>query len=179
MNSKQQIAIIFILTISLVISGCTPGQLFGPTITPTFTKTLTPTATFTPTATLTLTATRTPTKTSTSTPASTPTFPIDIPKPQEGKGVVIGQVLNGGIPASNMRVQLCSIFSFSPFGVCGSGAKYEGLTNADGFFIFSKVAPGGYEVFVVLLPNSMITYWTFNLDIKPGETKNIGVFDIR
>lgn len=179
MNTKRQITVIFVLTMSLVISGCGPGQLFGPTIAPTLTKTLTPTATPSPTNTLTPTATNTPTKIFTSTPISTPTFPFDVPKPKEGKGVVIGQVLNGGIPASNMRVQLCSIFSFSPFGVCGSGAKYEGATNNDGFFIFSKVTPGGYEVLVVLLPNSMITYWTFNIDIKAGQTENIGTFDIR
>lgn len=183
MNAKRQITVIFVLTMSLVISGCGPGQLFGPVITPTLTKTLTPTATLTSTATLTPTATSTPTKipteTPTSTPASTPTLSFDVPKPKEGKAVVIGQVLNDGIPASNMRVQLCSVFSFSPFGVCGSGAKYEGATNNDGFFIFSKVAPGSYEVLVVLLPNSMITYWTFNIDIKVGETENIGSFDIR
>lgn len=45
--------------ISLVLSGCGPGQLLGPTFTPT--PTLTPTATPTPTATLTPTATPTPT----------------------------------------------------------------------------------------------------------------------
>jgi hypothetical protein len=60
------------LTLSLMISGCGPGQLFGPTLTPTstptFTPTLTPTATVTPTPTLTPTATQTPRPTKTPIP---------------------------------------------------------------------------------------------------------------
>lgn len=181
MNAKQQSAIVFILTLSLLISGCGPGQLLGPTITPTLTQTLTPTATLTPTptATLTSTATSTPTIAPTNTPSLTPTLPIDIPKPQAGKAIVIGQVLKGGIPASNMQVRLCSVFSNSPFGVCGGGVKYQATTDKNGFFIFSKVEPGSYEVFVVLLPNSRIIYWTFNIAIKSDETQNFGTFDIQ
>ena len=179
MNAKRQIVIILILTMSLVISGCGPGQLFGPTITPTLTKTLTPTASSTPTKTPTKAPTETPTKIPTRTPTSMPTLPIDVPKPQEGKGIIFGQILKGGIPASSMPVQLCSIYRSSPYGVCGSEKKYKAITDNNGFFIFSKVEPGSYEVFVVLLQNSRIIYWTFNIAIKSDETQNFGTFDIQ
>jgi len=59
-----------IVTVSLLVSGCGPGQLFGPTLTPTPTTTLTPTLTPTPTLTLTPTLTFTPTITPTPTPVA-------------------------------------------------------------------------------------------------------------
>jgi hypothetical protein len=62
--------------VSLFISGCGPGQLFGPTITPTFTPTPVPTITITPTLTPTLIPTLTPTPTAT--PISGIESPIDI-----------------------------------------------------------------------------------------------------
>lgn len=180
MNIKRKIFAIFVLTMSLVNSGCGPGQLFGPTITPTSTKTLTPTATLTPTptSTPTKTPTITPTETKrpTDTPIPTPTLPVDVPKPVDGKAVVFGQILNGGLPASGVRVQLCKIYSKSPFGVCGSGVKYEDATDNNGFFIFSKVAPDRYEVFVILLPGMRVRYWTFNININAGDTQNLGAF---
>ena len=46
MNTKQRTAMIFVLLLSLALSSCAPGQLFGPTVTPT--PTLTATATNTP-----------------------------------------------------------------------------------------------------------------------------------
>ena len=49
MNTKQRIAMIFVLLFSLALSSCAPGQLFGPTATPTSTST--PAATSTPVAT--------------------------------------------------------------------------------------------------------------------------------
>jgi hypothetical protein len=58
----------------LFLTGCGPGQLFGPTITPTPTST----PTFTPTPTPTLTPTITPSPTATLTPTITPT-PTAIP----------------------------------------------------------------------------------------------------
>jgi hypothetical protein len=50
----------------LLLTGCGPGQWFGPTITPT------PTLTFTPSPTFTATATSTPSLTPTVTPTDTP-----------------------------------------------------------------------------------------------------------
>ena len=172
MNTK--ISAILVLVTSLVISSCSPGQLLGPTVTPTFTKTLTPTATNTPTN----TPTSTPTKTPTSTPTPTPTLPIDIPTPQEGKGIVFGQILKGGLPAPSMSVQLCSTYRRSPSGVCGSGEKYKTVTDNNGFFILSKVNPGNYQLLVVLLPGMQVIYWNINIDIKAGETQNFGAFDL-
>jgi len=55
MKAKQRTVAICYLAMSLLISGCGPGQLFGPTLTPTptFTPTQTPTSTSTPTPTFT------------------------------------------------------------------------------------------------------------------------------
>jgi hypothetical protein len=47
MNIKQRTFAILVLITSLVMSGCGPGQLFGPTLTPTLPPT--PTSTLTPT----------------------------------------------------------------------------------------------------------------------------------
>lgn len=57
-----------LLLVNLLVAGCSPGQLFGPTITPSRTSTLTQTSTLTPTFTLTPTSTATPTPTLTPTP---------------------------------------------------------------------------------------------------------------
>ena len=65
MNANTRIIVMCILALSLLISGCGPGQLLGPTLTPTSTQTLT----LTPTA----TSSHTPTPTATSTPTNTPT----------------------------------------------------------------------------------------------------------
>ena len=46
MNIKQRTVMIFVLLLSLAISSCAPGQIFGPTATPTMTAT--PMATVTP-----------------------------------------------------------------------------------------------------------------------------------
>lgn len=70
MNTKQYFTVIAILVISLVISGCGAGQLFGPTVTPSPTSTSTLTSTPLPTATL--APTETPIPTATLTPTNTP-----------------------------------------------------------------------------------------------------------
>jgi hypothetical protein len=49
MNTKQQIIVLFILALSLFVSGCGPGQISGPTITPSPTNTPMPTNTLVPT----------------------------------------------------------------------------------------------------------------------------------
>jgi hypothetical protein len=56
MSIRQRISLVLLVSgLSLIISGCGPGQLFGPTKTPTPTNTQTPTVT--PTATITPTPT--------------------------------------------------------------------------------------------------------------------------
>ena len=74
MHAKQRILGICILTVSLLISGCGPGQFLGPTITATPTPTLTSTLTNTPTSTQTPSATPTITPSPTPTPTPTPLF---------------------------------------------------------------------------------------------------------
>ena len=175
MKKIQQTFTILIFTVSLVISGCGPGQLFGSTITPTPTNTLTPTATLTPTSTS--TPTQTPTITPTNTPEPTATLPIVIPEPASGKAIIFGQVLQGGSPAPYRVVRLCSVIDNTPFGICGTGTKYEDLTDTNGFFVFN-VKPGSYEVLVVELQDSQVMYWQFEISVSAGETLNFGTFDL-
>ena len=61
---------LLIVCLVMVLTSCSPGQLFGPTLTPTPTLT----ATYTPTKTATATVTRTPTPTSTPTPPALQTL---------------------------------------------------------------------------------------------------------
>jgi hypothetical protein len=56
MKTKLQVSIILLLISNSFLSGCGPGQLFGPTLTPTPTNTSTPTRTPTPTLTPTVDA---------------------------------------------------------------------------------------------------------------------------
>ena len=91
----KKIFVVF-LTLSMFVSSCGPGQIFGPTLTPTPTHSPTPTHTFTPTATYTVTptptATSTPTLTLTSTrpPTKTPTL---TPTPLPGLGVKTQEIV--------------------------------------------------------------------------------------
>jgi len=75
MNEKRVtivVCLIFLLgTVSLSLTGCGPGQLFGPTVTPSPTLTSTPTITPKPTLTPTITPSPTPTFTPTITPTPT------------------------------------------------------------------------------------------------------------
>jgi alpha-tubulin suppressor-like RCC1 family protein len=80
MNTKQRAGAILFLAMILAVSGCGPGQLFGPAVTPMPTFTLTPTRTPTPTPTFTLTptSTSTPTPIPTITPTPVPVTILDI-----------------------------------------------------------------------------------------------------
>ena len=68
MKEKQKVIAICFLMVGLFVSGCGPGQLFGPTLTPTPTITNTPKPTITPTLTPTPTHTPSPTLTPTEIP---------------------------------------------------------------------------------------------------------------
>jgi len=70
MNRQRLSRQLILVVISLLVSSCGPGQLFGPTITPSPTATLTPTITPSPTLTRTPTSTPTPTITPTPTPVA-------------------------------------------------------------------------------------------------------------
>jgi Tol biopolymer transport system component len=58
--SQSVLKLVTMFIIPLMVLGCEPGQLLGPTLTPTATNTLVPTMTRTPKPTLTLTPTQTP-----------------------------------------------------------------------------------------------------------------------
>lgn len=71
MNKSREFALICFVVLSLVVSGCSPEQVFDPTSTPLPTLTSTPIPTSTHTPTSTVTRTPTPEPTATATPVST------------------------------------------------------------------------------------------------------------
>ena len=140
----------YIFTLSLFLSGCGPGQLFGPTITPsptitnTPTPTLTPTNTSTPTSTPTDTPTSTPTQTATSEPTSTLTpvttglvygvlLDIQTEQPLENVEIVLGDVQYD----EEGNYDSCSIT------LVKEGLLNSSLTDIDGAFAI-EVTPGSY-----------------------------------
>lgn len=184
-NQRQIVYITIVLLLALVLlsSGCGPGQLFGPT--PTISPTVTPTLTLTPTSTTTPTQTHTPIPTRTSTP--TPTFSIVIPNPNEGKGVIVGQLLRNGEPASNIWIQLCGdFFRYGEYGAYVSpcnGQKYKTATNSDGYYVFGNVQPGKYDALVVPLPSNSVLAFFYDsgealVNIDVGETIFLDTQDI-
>ncbi len=159
MKQNRLAKVLFILFVALsviLVSGCAPA--LTPAL-PTLTHTPSPLPiTFTPERTATLIPS--PTLTLTSTPIPTLTLAFEIPKPKEGRGVVLGRVLRTGEPVSYTGIQLCSEFDkYRPYDMFSSpcqGIKYKTETNSDGYYIFSKVQPGGYQGIVVFLPNNRV-----------------------
>ena len=97
--------------LSLLVTSCGPGQLFGPTVTPTSTPTLTPTNTPSPTITPSPTSTLTPTVT----PSLTPTPSCSV---KSGKWTS-NEMVNGFLPGPlltfsvrNCQVTQVQIVSF-------------------------------------------------------------------
>jgi|GEM_PF-6206322 hypothetical protein len=74
MNESRQVVVICFVVLSLIVSGCGPGQASVPTLTPLPTSTPIPTPTQTP---LPPTSTFTPEPTATNTPEPTPTISPD------------------------------------------------------------------------------------------------------
>ena len=123
---KKQHVVIFLMTMSILISACGQGQLFGPRATDTPTPTLTPLPTDTPTFSLTPTATSSPTATLTNTATLTSAITVPaavvIPKPGHWEGTPAvsfdlssdGQITNFiiGVPfgtGSNGLTPTCTI----------------------------------------------------------------------
>ncbi len=95
-----------VILISLIVSGCAPGKLFGPTLTPT----LVPTSTFTPTLTSTATSTSTPTPTNTPSPTPQPTLVVNVDQAilRTGPGdayPVVETVAEGGVLILKARTE--------------------------------------------------------------------------
>jgi len=122
MNTKQRTAMIFVLLLSLVISSCAPGQLFGPTATPTMTSTPTMTAT--------------PMATATPIPTNTPVLP-PISGTLQGKGDTD--------PIANRRIVLCLKTDTSSLDCTLTTLLTTSDTN--GYYKFTDVPAGQYLVF--------------------------------
>jgi len=97
-----------------------------------------PTPTSTPTATAfpTLTATSTPTQTRLPSPTFTP-----MPTINPTTGIVTGSVGWGNQPVKDVVVTLCTNW----VSTC-KGTKFTGVTDANGHFTISEVAPGDYQL---------------------------------
>ena len=167
MNTK--ITAVLVLAMGL-LSGCGPGQLFGPTLTPTPTITPTFTLTFTPTLTPTPQATSTPTSTplptATFTPDVTATQLPEITPPAEGKGNVIGLVLWNNQPVPQEAVWLCEKFE----GNCLGTYQYRASTDQNGYYVFRNVTPGRYIVAI----NSFSTSWfNFYFDARGSKEQTV------
>ena len=101
---------------------------------------LAPTSTSTPTATATHTRTPLPTSTPTQTPMPSPTF-TPMPTVNPTTGTVAGSVVWGSAPQEGVLVTLCTKWLYT----C-TGTKFTGLTNYEGTFTISEVAPGDYQL---------------------------------
>lgn len=95
------------VSLALVVAGCGPGQLLGPTLTPTPTATFTPSPTPTPTSTPTPTATPSPTPTLTPTPSLTPT-------PRPAIVAAFGTLYVTGAELSEVIPPGCTSFCLEP-----------------------------------------------------------------
>jgi hypothetical protein len=94
MPTKLQTIAIYFLAVSLVISGCAPGQFLGPTLTPTVTPTSTPSLTPTPIP-------PTPTSTPSLTPTPIPPTPTSTPVPRPKGGYWKGTLPDNLLSASD------------------------------------------------------------------------------
>ena len=114
---------------SLILTACSSGQLFGPTITPTPTRTYTPTSTptFTSTATSTATTTNTPTFTPTST--ATPTFTrTPTHKPTNTRTLTPTPLPGLGVSSVDIRKTFSNLFTFQPVADIGGQPAQKGTT---------------------------------------------------
>ena len=181
-NIKLMIVIGFI---SLIVTACGPGQVFGPTITPPPTITLTPTTTSTPTITPSPTLTSTPTLTPTPTLIVSCTIPngkwegevkenanyyMFIRKPLvsfEINNCVVRSVEIWSFPALNeiffTQVELIPVINdafehqvTSPSGAYTINGIFTSQTSATGTLLFPK----DFVVNNSTLGNDVILHWT-------------------
>ncbi len=118
--------VITLCVLSLLVSACGPGQMFGPTLTPTATYTATPTNTLTPTATATFTPTltATPTITPTFTPTATATR-----APTKTPTLTPTRMPGLGIRTQTMIDAFDSLFTFSAIEDVDEQPAQQGVDN--------------------------------------------------
>lgn len=138
MGMKSKWVVPLIIFISIILAGCGPGKLFGPTLTPTPTVTLTPTTTttFTPTSTTTNTPTFTPTPTNTQTPT---------PTPSGGSGGLVFEYFHKSYDATfNLRGKSNIFFA----NIDGSGLRPITTDGLLGYNSVAGVSPDGKQVLI-------------------------------
>jgi hypothetical protein len=173
MNTKQRTLAIFVfLIISLVMSGCGPGQLFGPTFTPT--PTITPSPTFTPTPTITPSPTFTPTPTATPVPlGGGGTFIMKVSQllvPNEFNSQEPFSWFSASSDGSDLKLLDWQIWSLSPDGkqaLTYTSDKRVSLTNLDGTGAIPLDESLSYKIYYPLgqtalwLPNGNVVLLAF------------------
>ena len=128
MNTNKRIIAICFLAVSLLVSGCVPGQALPPALTPTptLTPTLTPTSTRTPTP--------TPTNTPTQTPTATPTPPLPSGGPYVVKQIetlggetISGVVCSVSLPfnVNSVTPRISFVFVFAPLDAQHGQVSYK------------------------------------------------------
>ena len=180
-----------LISISLLISSCGPGQLFGPTITPTFTATLTSTPTLTPTVTPSPTITPTLTPSPTATPSPLPAVFLTMFVNEYDTFIVYRQrgFWESAISGGDMLVE-----DFEK-----DTADYGELTNpyltGNGFLLVGGSCPAQILQDATLLPSGNILHFrdfgcgltfvfpnnsavsAFGFDYRPSEEWNIRIDD--
>ncbi len=166
--------------LSLFVSACGPGQLFGPTVTSTPTNTLTPTSTLIPTITPSPTATLTATITPSPTPscavksgkwesnevgtgrANDPIFTFTVENCQITQAAFWAKLapdatfwlpVKSDIPIQDKSFKYTSTDSLGGFTVEGT---FESETFSQGIIFFPK----GYNAVIYTLPNDVVINWT-------------------
>lgn len=89
-----------------------------------------------------------------------PTPDIDVPQPQPGTGNVVGRILWNNAPVAGDEVLLCEEFGL--FSGC-EGVNYAAVTDGEGYYIFSNVAPGEYALAVRAIDSDTWLYVTEGL----------------
>lgn len=144
MISQQRLKSIFVLLFCLLIAGCGPGQLFGPTLTPTPTMTLTPSATSTSTPTL------TPSPTFTLTPVPTP----NVCKLREA---AFHRDIGLGFPRYTMRMASTGTVKAKVIFVDFSDAPASETPEE----AFARISPGAPDFF------KAVSYGRLDLEMEP------------
>ncbi|HAV78316.1 MAG TPA: hypothetical protein DCX53_13295 [Anaerolineae bacterium] len=142
------------LVLMFFLSGCGPGEFFGPTITPPPTNTPTSTPTNTPTQTPTFTPTNTITPTKT---------PIPLTNTSEPPGVITGRIVDpNNQPLRNITVSLLK----------NTKTVAETITNSSGQYTFENVPPGTYQILYILELGSGISLHIFGDEfvVESGKT---------